>query len=230
VIVAVVGGALLVVLVIVGIVAFAGGGDDGNGDSGGSGGSDASGAATTTTQGGAAARQAAAALPGLTQQLTVGISDARAAAQREITTFNQLVECTNNALAAVPQDINALIGCFDNLGAFQTGAETETASVSTLAATLSEAERTLQAAQSDPNAGSAATSAVANATPTIEKARRVVDIGTQLCDCDGRLLGILTRLRDAAVAGNASGFNAAVAELNAEKTTRNGLFSQLIAA
>jgi hypothetical protein len=222
---AVVGAGLLAVLVIVGIVALAsGGGDDGNGGSG------ANGAETTTTPEAETARQAAAALPGLTQKLTVGISDLRDAAQREITLFNQTVECTNNALAAVPQNIDALVACFDNTAAFQEGADTETASVSALAVTLSEADKTLQAAQSDPNAGSSVTSAVANATPTIEKARGVVDLGTQLCDCDGRLIGILTRLRDAAGARDAGTFNAAAAELNAEKTTRNALFSQLIAA
>ena len=190
---AVVGAGLLVVLVIVGIVALASGGsDDGNGGSG------ANGAATTTTPGAEAARQAAAALPGLTQKLTVGSSDLRAAAQREITLFNQTIDCTNNAVAAVPQNIDALVACFDSIAAFQEGADAETASVSALAVTLSEADKTLQAAQSDPNAGSAVTSVVADATPTIEKARAVVDLGTQLCDCDGRVIGILTRLRDAA--------------------------------
>jgi hypothetical protein len=220
---AIVGAALLLVLVIVGVVALASGGGDDE-----STGSSSNGTATTAEPGSSAARAAAESLPGMTQQLTLGISDVQAAAQREITSFNQIVDCANNALSAQPQDIDGLIGCFDTLDAFQAGAEAETGAVSALAATLSEADKAVQTAQSDPNAGAAVTSAVASATPTVEKARRVVDVGTQLCDCDGRLVAVLTRLRDAAVARNASGFNAAVTELNTEKTTRNGLYTQLV--
>jgi hypothetical protein len=211
--------ALVLVLVIGGVVLATGGGDDTNGDT----------STETTSAEAAAAAEAADALPGLTQELSLQMDEAQDALRREVTLFNQIVDCGNAALAPTPDDIPALQACFGTIPEFEAGVAAETAAVTELGVTLAAAEQAVAAIDAYPDAPSSMTDEAADATPTIEDARQYVTIGQQLCDCDGRLLPIFRRQQDAANARDASSFNAAASELNAEKDTRNALFQQLVA-
>jgi hypothetical protein len=206
---------LLAILLVVGVVALV---------SGGNGGPEGP---TPQDLKAKRALNASKQLPDLVDDVNAAIDDLQSASRAQTLLSNLVTSCSNEALGKTPQDLDGLVACFDNLDAHKKAIETETTRVSELGFVVADAQKQLDRAKADPLDRKKVRAAVKEAEPEIENGERAVEIGRQMCDCDGRRAALLDQMRTAAVARDAGAYNSAKDSFNAENTTRNDLYDQL---